>query len=372
MAAYRNNRWRWAHTCEIRTQYGYREFVNPVAGFRLTRWLYTLCWTGTERPSVLFERATTWLLTHKTLLPGVSILERFIAKLRSRVEVRVWRLLIREITAEQQKQLEGLLKIATDGRNSLLDKLRSGPVRISGPALVGALFRLQEIRDFNITLPAIGVIPQSRITALARFAATAKVTAINRLPPVRRLATLVAFMHCLKSTAHDDALDVLDMLLGDLFRRAGKEDKRKRLRTLKDLDRAATKLADASEIVLDSALPDDELRAKIYARVSQEVLEQALKEVRALVRPPNDVYFRELEVRYRSVRYFFPSLLKYLQFESNSAGEPVVAALDWLKTNEPYSKKIQDAPREVIQKSWQRHVIREDGTLDHRAYLAYF
>jgi hypothetical protein len=32
-------------------------------GFRLTRWLYALCWTGTDRPSVLFERATTWLAT---------------------------------------------------------------------------------------------------------------------------------------------------------------------------------------------------------------------------------------------------------------------------------------------------------------------
>ena len=39
-----------------------------------------LCWTGTERPSGLFDRATAWLFTHKVLLPGLSVLERFVVR----------------------------------------------------------------------------------------------------------------------------------------------------------------------------------------------------------------------------------------------------------------------------------------------------
>jgi hypothetical protein len=78
--AYRDNRLRWAHTVEIRSHDGYRECVDPAAGCRRARWLYALCWTGTERPSVLFDRAMAWLLTHKMLLPGVSVLERFVAR----------------------------------------------------------------------------------------------------------------------------------------------------------------------------------------------------------------------------------------------------------------------------------------------------
>ena len=71
--------------------------------------------------------------------------------------------------------------------------------------------------------PAGGGIPSpSRIAALARFANTAKVTAINRLPASRRMATLVAFALCLEATAHDDALEVLEALLRDLFRQRGR------------------------------------------------------------------------------------------------------------------------------------------------------
>lgn len=72
LAEYQNTRQRRRHVAEIRERYGYREWSNPGAGFRLTRWLCALCWTGTERPGALFERATAWMLTHKVLCYPVS------------------------------------------------------------------------------------------------------------------------------------------------------------------------------------------------------------------------------------------------------------------------------------------------------------
>lgn len=80
---YQDHRQRLIHVGEICTRYGYRQFANAEVGFRLTRCLYALCRTGTERPSVLFERALAWMLVHKVLLPGASLLERFVAKLRN-------------------------------------------------------------------------------------------------------------------------------------------------------------------------------------------------------------------------------------------------------------------------------------------------
>jgi hypothetical protein len=70
---YCNGEGRWDHAAEIRKYCGFVEFSDPFAGFRLNRWLYALCWTGTDRPSALFDRATTWLITHEVLLPGVSV-----------------------------------------------------------------------------------------------------------------------------------------------------------------------------------------------------------------------------------------------------------------------------------------------------------
>ena len=87
LTGYRDGKWRFAHAAQIRTEHGYRDLADRAAGFGLTRWLYAQCWTGTERPSALFDRATTWMLAHKVLLPGATTLERFVAKLRHRVDV---------------------------------------------------------------------------------------------------------------------------------------------------------------------------------------------------------------------------------------------------------------------------------------------
>ena len=104
----------------------------------LAGWLYALCWTGTDRPGELFNRATTWLLTHKVLLPGVTVLERFIAQLCSRVEERLWLPLCRSVTDEQTQHLQELLVVVEGNHYSRLDQLGSGPVMISGPALIRA------------------------------------------------------------------------------------------------------------------------------------------------------------------------------------------------------------------------------------------
>ena len=74
------------------------------------------------------------------------------------------------ITPEGRSRLEDLLRIPEGGRNSWLDRLRRGPVRVSAPALVRAIVRLQSVRDLGIKLPTTAHIPPSRLASLARFA----------------------------------------------------------------------------------------------------------------------------------------------------------------------------------------------------------
>ena len=83
LSEYAASRWRSRHPVEIRDRYGYRAFCEPFVQFRLNRWLYALCWTGSDRPSALFDRATAWLIAQKVLLPGVTTLERNIARVRN-------------------------------------------------------------------------------------------------------------------------------------------------------------------------------------------------------------------------------------------------------------------------------------------------
>jgi TnpA family transposase len=368
LPAYGVGKQRWEHAAHIRRHFGYSDITEPRIGFRLTRWLFVLCWTGTERPSVLFDRATAWLLAHKILLPGCSTLERFVLRVRARVENRLWRLLGRGIGSQQRLRLEHLLTVPEGRRGSLLDQIRSGPTRVSGPALRAAVDRLQSIRELGIDLPALRRIPESRIASLAHFARRAKVSLLTRLPSARRLATLAAFVYSLEATAQDDVLEVLESLLGDLFGDAEKADQKARLRSLKDLDEVTATLVRACRWLLDPALPDERVRAKVFESVPKDLLETALENASALIRPPDDVFYKELTLRYGSVRRYLPAVLTQVAFEANPTGRPVVEACHWLRDHLQRTKSIRDAPREVIGSAWQHYVVGADGSIDIRAY----
>ena len=108
VAIYKESEQRWWHAVEIRSRCGYIEFSEKGSRFRLGRVLCALCWMGTDRPGVLFDHAVSWLSANKILLPGITVLERFIAEIRSRMESRLWRMLIKNLSASQQEKLNDL------------------------------------------------------------------------------------------------------------------------------------------------------------------------------------------------------------------------------------------------------------------------
>ncbi len=367
LAEYAQGEQRWVHAEQIRTEHGYRTLNDRQAGFALARWLYAHCWTGTDRPSVLFDRATSWMLAQKVLLPGVSVLERFVARLRERVELRLCRLLGSQLTSAQQTQLEALLEVPPGKRYSPLERLRSGPVSVSGPSLVRALERLRTVRDLGITIPDTVSIPPSRIAVLARFADKAKVSVVLRLPETRRWATLVAFIHTLEASAQDDALEVFEMLLDEVFGDAQAEDQKSRLRSLKDLDALAITLTEAMGLVIDLSIPDDELRSALFTQIPCEALVQTLADISQLVRPPDDVFYHSLDQQYGRVRRFLPALLEHIHFAAGQEDTPLLEALEYLRLQENSPAELL-APLSVVPPKWHRHVGEGQSRAEKRAY----
>lgn len=359
---YQKSEQRWRHTVEIRTRYGFTEFNEEGIRFKLGRWLYALFWTGTDRPGLLFEQTVLWLINNKVLLPGITTVERFIAEIRSRMDTRLWRSLIKNLTNDQTEKLNNLLLVAEKQRQSLLDILRKGPVRASSKTLVKALKRIEMARELSIVLPKR--LPEGRVSVLSRFANTAKTTAISRLSYERKMATLVAFAHHFEATAQDDALDILSIVLSELFSKAKRTNHKTRLRTIKDLDSAAATLIDACKVVLDNNLTDQEVRSKIFNIVGYEELIIAVTEVNALIQPPDDVFYRELEDKEQTIKNFLPSLLRVIHFDSNEAGKPIIQALDWLK-----SKSKKEAPMDLVSKTWKRYIHDKENQFNKTAYI---
>lgn len=357
------------HAAEIRNAYGYRDFTKQPEHFHLVRWLYVRSWVSAERPSILFDIATSWLVERKILLPGVTTLTRLINQVRERAALRLWRTLASAPNRAQRLRLEELLVIPEGERQSHLDRLRQGPVRVSGPALVAALERFEEIRAIGASRVALGSIPPSRVKALARYAASAWAPTIARMPDDRRIATLLAFSRTLETTALDDALDLFDVLVTEVLAQAERIWKKERLRTLKDLDRAALTLREACRGLLDEDVGDDRVREETFSRIPRDELLDAVSLVETLARPSDERSHKEIVDRYRRVRHFLPKVLETIRFEGTPAGRPVLKAVEFLRWIEGETRPdMSAAPLEFVPRAWKRRVVDEDGNVDRRAY----
>jgi TnpA family transposase len=117
-------------------------------------------------------------------------------------------------------------------------------------------------------------------------------------------------------------------------------------------------------------LPDTEVRTAIFSKFPSEKLAQTIESAYALIRPPDDVFYSELESSYRRVRLFLPALLEHIHFSATTAGKPVVEALTYLKWNSHKRQFDQTVPLNVVNKTWHQYVFSESGKkrVDPRAY----
>lgn len=238
------------HEWEIRRDYCYRDF--SAAQDELSIWLEARAWTTGLGPKALFDATVEWLLKRKVLLPGVTTLTRFVVRVREQATHRLWEFLFKQVSDDQKRQLSELLTVESEERTSRFERLRKGPVRVSGRELKRALIRVAEIRELGFSDLDIAV-PPRRLLELSRRGHASSVSQLRRLPDQRRYATLLATVRHLHTRAIDDALDLFDVLMGTkLIARVGRETRNERIRTFPKLVEASSKLASAVRTLLSA------------------------------------------------------------------------------------------------------------------------
>jgi TnpA family transposase len=129
-------------------------------------------------------------------------------------------------------------------------------------------------------------------------------------------------------------------------------------------------LGQACRLVLDPDVSDADLRSAIFNVVQCDELQSALGQVVSIVRPPEDMYYQELQQAWGRVRKFLLPLLTTVHFGAAPAGKPVLQALDAVRNQDGRAKVLPaTTPLDIVGRGWRKYVINKDGTIDKKAYV---
>ncbi|WP_261574656.1 Tn3 family transposase [Frankia gtarii] len=382
------------HAWEIRDAYGYHQFEDAEWGRKLRSFLHGRAWTHAEGPVALFNQAVGWLRRHRVLLPGVSVLAKQVAAVRSVAEKRLHATVAnaaRRADGALPADLVALLGVPPGRRVSELERLRRPPTRTTGTSMAKALERVEEISAFRLGRVKLDKVPANRLATLVRVGLGSKAPILDRMPEPRRTALLTAVMRHLEASAIDDALDVFALLMQvkliSVARRATDRDwlaARPRLakasRTVwaafqlwsKQLDLVAEAGADLDAAAMFRALEEEVAsreEVEAAARLLDELLPPGDEESEAEMR-------RQLAGRYNTVRPFLSLLGESSALAAASGGRRVLEAVKRLPALS--RRKVKPLlPREIDQKLvppvWKKAVFSNSelppGAVDRDAYV---
>jgi TnpA family transposase len=361
------------HTGLIRARFGYRDFHRaPDAVLGVTRRVYGFCWAGDDKPVRLIEWACAWLIGNKVLLPGATTLERLIGRVRERVQLRLWHRLVDGLTADQRMQIEALF-IKRDAESlGNLELLRASPLKRRQSDFLRHLDRLDALRGAGLRMMPPKGVPAAHLERLARVARRARPSAVAALKEPRRTATVAALFYTLEASAQDDAVELGEALIADLFREAELAKASHRQAHQRDLDKAVLLLRElAGRVIVDSTMSFDDWQNTLFAHWPRTSIEGAITTVDALVQPGTGKPRAELTARWHRARKLFFNIATRIELSNSPGGRDVAEAMAWLRSQPDWARAaVASAPTGVISKPWRAHILNEDGVpADAKAYV---
>lgn len=198
------------HAREIRKLLRIRDFDD--GDLQLREHIAGRAWVSNDGLRALFDRAVTWLLRNRVLLPGLTPLGYQVAEVRKGEQALIYSAADAPVEPEFRRELLEILDVPENAFRSALERWRKGPRDVSGQGQKEALERTRDIRGVKAGEVDLWRVPPVK---LARYGMNAHAPTLRRLAEPRRTATVLATMRHLEGASVDDALILFRRADGD-------------------------------------------------------------------------------------------------------------------------------------------------------------
>jgi hypothetical protein len=206
------------HALEIQAALGLRPLSRALYR-ELAAWLLPTA-LATDHGLTLVATLIEELRTRRIVCPPLPAIERLAGSVRARGQRQLWRRLTDGLTDQQCQSLDQLLEVRIGGGQSTLAWLRQTAYAATTGNFPKLIERLSLVRALDIEPERATRVHQNYWLKLAREGAQSTVQHLAEFEPLRRYATLTALVLELTATLTDEALNMFEHLVGQLFKKS--------------------------------------------------------------------------------------------------------------------------------------------------------
>ena len=321
-----------------------------------------------DKPQVLFGLTLDWLRVQRLVRPGITVLERAVAKARERAWDETFDRLSLGLSDDQIIGLDRLLEHRDGTDVSTLAWLRTPPTGSVTVSVTGAVERLDVLRSEGSFQVDLSGLSPNRVRHLARLGRRSTAQAIGRMQPSRRHQVILATLADLVITTTDRLIDLLVIGLAESESRARQSLVKKTTATAAASVDKVRLFSRIAAIILDPDVADAQVRQRVHQLVSPIALSEAAGEANELLEPIEGGHLGVWEGRYGSVRQFTPKVLAAITFEANPNDSDLLSAVEFLQQINQTGQRVlgEDAPTAFVPPRWKSLVFNDEGSLDRR------
>lgn len=356
------------HLREIVRAFGFRAF-DAAAYRELSRWLLPVA-MSTDSGEALVEALLGEMRARNIVAPALYAVERLGWEVKNKARRAVFAQLTGDLSQEQLERLDELLIVPEAEAETPLGWLRRPPGPPSAKSFKEVLKRREFVRSLGLPEDAGRSVHHNRLTRLAREGAKTTPQHLRRFDPLRRNATLVAYLLERSAELSDLALEMHDRMIGSLMNKAEKmrdEGFRKHGKAINEKVGLYARLGEALIAARESGKDPYTVLEEI---LPWERFVASVAEAQELAMPQSFDYLDFLEVGHTYVRRYAPALLEAFEFRAAPSARPLLDAVEVLKEmNEKGKRKVpENAPVSFVKPRWRDHVLGGDGEIDRRYY----
>jgi hypothetical protein len=246
----------------------------------------------------------------RIILPAIYAMEHLGWSVRERAKKLTYKQLTKGLTAEQCESLDRLLDLREGTKLYYLAWLRKPPHSLSSKSLHKILNRHDFIRQLQLPLDNGRDVHQNRLLQIAREGARYSNHHLARFQPLKRHATIMAFLMHTYAFLIDHGLDMQDKLIGKMFNRKEQKGSEEFKKDGKSINEKVRLYAQIGKALIEAKESKQDPFETLQSIISWDQFVQTVEEADHLARPIEFDFFELLDDHYSNMRKFVPRMFQ--------------------------------------------------------------